>query len=216
MSNPDPTAHSGPSSGSGKGGDVLGWARDMLSTGAIILGEVHTKEFTREFILQLIEAGLVTRLFIELWDFETTFAEKGAPTIGKHLRTRRGHDLASDQVWTSQASLFYRGLADKLKNKVPISTLIERAVAAGVKVYLIDGELGVQTTTDGMVKRNAFMAREYLRVMNKTSKKDPRKTLEMRSVGSVILVGAAHLNGPRSIQVECKIDDNRAKDLSYL
>lgn len=215
MSNPDPTAHAGPSSGSDRGGDVVGWAREKLSTGAIILGEVHTKEFTRQFILDLMAGGLVTRLFIELWDFGTADTDD-APPIGKHLRTRRGQDLEGDNVWGNEMSKFYRSLADKLKNKVPISTLIERAVKAGVKVYLIDGAPGVQTTREAMTERNAVMAKEYLRVLGKPSKTDPRKTLDMRSIGSVILVGADHLKGPSSMPELCKLPEDRVKDLSHL
>lgn len=213
MSSVDPTASGGSPSDSEPKVSPLEWARGQLSTGAIILGEEHTRSFTRKLILKLIAESRVKRLFLELMDFELDFENPEGPKIGKYLRTRRGNDIANDEHWTSQSTLAYRRLADKLANDVPLSTLIEHAVKADAKVYLIDNNAGVQVGRQAMILRNQAMGKEFETVMTKKSK-NPQKQIEMRAAGSVILVGADHLNGTSSVTAACKLADDRALDLS--
>ena len=187
----------------------------QLSNGPAIIGESHTRPDARAAVMDMIAAGLVRELFVELGSLHLSeLGLEDSPEGGFHgrtatdyLREHAGEDLSTDPVWESLSE----GLTwvDAHPNAIPLATLIQTAQHAGVAVYFYDNEPSSnRTSSAALARRNRVAGQEFQR------SRTPGHT------GTVLLVGSDHLRadhcgGPtRTIQRACGVPPERVYDLS--
>jgi hypothetical protein len=187
---------------------------DQLDDGPVFLGEQHTRPDTRALLVDLMKAGRVSELFLELGSLELEDlgieADPGGHvrTVTDHLRGHTGRTPSDDSVFG--AFEMGMGYVDIHKNEISLSALIKEAQKAGVRVYSFDNEPGRdRTSAAAMERRNAHVTKEFARSQS------------AGHAGTVLLVGADHLKPEKcgngmTIQRACGVEDGRVHDLSDL
>ena len=174
-------------------------ARRNIQLGAIALGERHGVPHARAIICDLIVAGEVGKLFLEIPDWP----EEKMKTFRDDLL---GTDIAESQAWRNVKFAF--DYWDQKLNPIQYSMMVPLSVSQSVKVYLFDASVPEPTSPEGMQKRNAAMGEVFQKVSNGD---EP---------GTVILNGFEHLRARPSgglyehtVQHTCGIRFQHVTDL---
>jgi hypothetical protein len=194
--------------------DAMPGIAEQLDDGPVFLGEQHTRPDTRALLVDLMKAGRVNELFLELGSLELEDLGIDADpsghvrTVTDHLRGHTGRTPSDDSVFG--AFEMGMGYVDIHKNEISLSALIKEAQKAGVRVYRFDNEPGRdRTSAAAMERRNAHARTEF------------ERSQSAAQVGTVLLVGADHLKPEKcgngmTIQRACGVEDGRVHDLSDL
>jgi hypothetical protein len=188
----------------------------QLLDGPAIIGESHTSPDARAVILDMIEAGRVRELFLELGSLQLSdlgIDPSDIPggghdrTASDFLREHAGADLAGHPVWEALAE----GMqwVDVHPNAIPLAQLINKAQAAGVAVYFYDNDPSHdRASAEAMSRRNEVAGREF------------QRSQAIGKAGTLLLVGGDHLSAAhcggadRTIQTLCGVPPLRVHDLS--
>jgi hypothetical protein len=164
-------------------------ASDGTLMGPLMIGERHDKPHARAIIGDLILAGEVSRLFVEIQKMDLDSQLRGDQYLGKPVE-----ELQQDKSLNT-LSLILNAFDRRFQNPLTLSMIILAAVNKGVMVYFYDSEHATPTTRSGMHHRNRAMASVFS---------------SEAGYGSVGLVGGDHLKGdPKgtnkkySLQAKC-------------
>lgn len=176
-----------------------------LARGPVAFGENHTIGVCRCVIWDLIRAGRVLRLFLELQDDQTE-------TNTAYLQ----HLVRQSSYHPGDAGL--RGIVDKLNGKevgsslirqasnpVPMGDLVAAAVDNGVRVYFYDKPTAATAPdASSVAQRRAQRKRDQAAVSdegigdrNLHSASVFQRAPDHRAPGSVLLGGSLHFNAGR-------------------
>jgi hypothetical protein len=192
-------------------------AAAKLTQGAVVLGERHNVPYARAVVLDLITEGCVTKLFLELPDLSmknlSMLGVSGEGYVSDYLQAKAkdNTDLTGDTVWEAFKALS-RFIFKKHDNVIDVYTVIQHAVAHGVKVYFYDRlKVDKPGAPEGMQLRNEDMGKIFC---TNAAADEP---------GVVLLIGVSHLHPTASgkvydhtVQAQCKIGFFQVIDLSLL
>ena len=187
----------------------------QLSSGPAILGEDHSRPDARAALVDLLQAGKVRELFVELPSIEMSDLDPSvlpagplSRTVSGHLRQTAGQDPAPDPIWQAVV----QGLGDverRWRNPILLSDVIQNAQIAGVQVFFHDNAEPSGPLSQRLARRNERAGDEFL-----TRGASPDRA------GAVVLVGADHLDPMQShgssMQRHCGVQEVRVHDLSRL
>ena len=148
-------------------------AAHALNVGALGLGENHEEPEARSFAMELIRAGLVRRLMVELY----------APTYQQQIDDADPRN-PSVYIWT------------KFSCEIKLHDVINLARSRSIPVDCIDGRDGQAGRASAMAmrRRNQNAAREFTRITGAANGTDAE------AKGTLILFGGAHFEGNDGIQ----------------
>jgi hypothetical protein len=176
-------------------------ASEQIKKGALGIGEIHTMPEGRRLAIDLIRAGLVRNLFLEVpRDYQGAFDGIGAhpddPNVEKKLQTaflmrNRGHDVAGLDVHiaTVAAAAYRKG---------------------GIKVYCADTLFGIPHKEPAMKSRDANVV-ELVR--QETGAMGPT---DNAAIGTLILFGSEHFERNFKTSIANVFIKEIIKSLSYV
>ena len=147
-------------------------ASDGIFMGPLLVGESHDKPHARAIIGDLILAGVVARLFLEIHRMDFAPNLRKEPYLGKS-KAELKQDASLKTLFTVLG-----GFDLRYNNPLSLVTIIRAAVSKSVKVFFYDAEHASPLSNEGMLYRNQVMGTVF------TSK---------AGYGSVGLVGGDHL-----------------------
>lgn len=181
-------------------------ASKHIQVGGIAIGEDHFEPHARALVLDLIDAGLVKHLYLEMPDLDTPeYGDK--MTLGLYLRqlAAEKRDVTQDGNWKFISDILTFAAR---KNEVTLAQIAARAVPKGVNLYLWDEDpVKNSASAEGMKRRN-------LRLKAKPGE----STIGSRK-NEAVLTGGEHLRGHQcgapenTIQALCGIAQNAVFDL---
>ena len=159
-----------------------------LANGAVGVGENHEDQKARSVVLKVIAQGLVTNLFIEL--FQGTY---GATIQAAQNQIHQGAQGAQLMLGTVDSGASSRGHAP---NAIPLSRVILAAIVQGdVAIHCADGRFGNHQnggTPARMMGRNQECGNIFAQVTN------AQDALHANARGSLILFVGAHFENAGS------------------
>lgn len=170
-------------------------AMDDVTASGLIIGESHDNPHGRGLAANLIAAGRVNDLFLEVADMPLAMAFDSNPPAGGHasvgawLNNLAGTDIRTNAHWCRFKEEWSLGLFryDRHEqrpggNPATVVRLIEMAVQRGVRVHLVDDECTLQGRGNQMAVRNKTMAKN----IKAATARNPSHT------GCLFLVGENH------------------------
>ena len=151
-----------------------------LRQGAVGIGENHELKHGRKLAFQLIQSGLVKRLFVELSNLAYTgMVEVAAQQVPHGFDAVRRH-------------LGFGAIHD---NPFTLETVVAFALVRGVQVECPDHRKALHTawatSPTGMLARNEHITDKIKEVTDTTSARE--------APGTLIICGSAHFEGPGSL-----------------
>ncbi|GAB3788873.1 hypothetical protein [Dyella agri] len=175
-------------------------AMDDVTAAGLIIGESHDNPHGRGLAANLIAAGRVDDLFLEIADmpiataFDSHPPAGGHATLGAWLNSLAGTDIRTNAHWArfkeewSLALFRYDRHEQRPEgNPATMVRLIEMAVQRGVRVHLVDDECTLQGRGNQMAVRNRTMAQN----ITAATAGNPSRSR------CLFLVGADHLASPQ-------------------
>lgn len=159
-----------------------GVRHDLLAKSRMIIGETHSKPYARAVILDLIEEGLVGKLFLEIPNENISFLNiAGVRSYQDYFDSKIGHMVQFDNSWAQIQNYISGSITHD--NSIPLTELIRVALRHGVKVIAYD----VAVNQYGRINRYHLAKRNE--AMGKVRRQD-RGLFQNRA--SILLVGQWH------------------------
>ncbi len=158
-------------------------ARRCLEAGALGIGEDHTKPDGRQLALDLIEAGVVTNLFVEF--AETQFGP--ALNYARELADK-GEGLDEVAKYAPNSNLF--------QCNIPLGKVIAAALLKKIPVHLADNSIMAARPSD-FQRRHNTIREVFSRVTGQA--RTPPEAAGQSCVGCLLLWGGAHFEGSQAL-----------------
>lgn len=157
-------------------------AVNFLLNGALGVGEEHGDPAARRFVIELIEKGVVTKLFLELPKNMARFSEKMAEANAAAAAGRTMEEIAA---------VAPSGDLD-IGNEYPLNRLIAFALSKGIEVYLADDRTMARSGGGNFDKRHKSIRDTF----NEATGQNDAKWFTSAAKGSLFLWGGAHFDDP--------------------
>ncbi len=152
-----------------------------LERGALGIGEDHTRPEGRRMVLDLIDSGLVTNLFVEL-----CHTHYGTQLANAQAELNGGGNEGAVRAALPDGNLF--------ANAQPLSLLMARALVNGAGVHMADHYImAAGRGSRAFPKRHGEIADNFAQV---TGQGPPPDAIHPNAVGSLLLWGGAHFDSP--------------------
>ena len=184
-----------------------GEIKKLLAEGGVVIGEAHTLPGACAVVLDLVESGAVSTLFVELGeDREITSMAMSDISIEDWLAKMRGKDVGETDEWEKIAPFFFT----LHKSPLPLREVVRVAVLKNVLVKFWD-------LPDTKLEVSAA-SKEGLKLRDKNAARVFKATTSGVTKGAVVLAGSYHLypydKSQKTLQSRCGIAQNHVFDLS--